>query len=162
METLIILIALLLSVIGILGCIIPAVPGPPVNLIAMLFLQWAISPFRLRELLIWTAVTILIVIIDYLLPLWTAKKFGATRQGIYGGLIGMIAGMFLTPIGMIAGLLIGSMVGDLLANRTLSQATRSATGSLLGTFLTMGLKLICSGWMCWLVFSSVISHLLKE
>ena len=159
MTTILIILALVLTLTGLLGCIIPAVPGPPLNLIAMLILQLALEPFRLRTLLIWTAITILVLVLDYLIPLWTARKFGATRQGIYGSLVGMIAGMFFTPVGMVAGLVIGSVIGDLLARQTLSQATRSAAGSLFGTLLSIGLKLACAAWMSLLVFYEVIRYL---
>lgn len=156
MDQVLIIIALLLSVAGILGSILPGIPGPPLNFIALLVLQWAIEPFRLRTLIIWTIITLIVVVMDYLLPLWTAKKFGATKSGIIGSVIGMVAGMFFTPLGMIAGLIIGSIIGDLIAQRTLTQATSAATGNFLGTFLSMGIKLICAGWMTLLVVYKTI------
>jgi len=161
LEIVLIIAALILCLLGIMGCIAPALPGPPLNFIAMLLVQWAMDAFRLRTLIIWAVITILVVMLDYLIPLWTARKFGATRQGIKGSIIGMLVGMFLTPIGMIAGLIIGSFIGDLIAQRTIAQATRSATGSLFGTFLSVGLKLICAGWMTLLVIYSVIAYALK-
>ena len=151
METILVIAALILCLAGIMGCIVPALPGPPLNFIGMLLMQWAFAPFRLRTLLIWTVVTIIVISLDYLIPIWTARKFGATRQGINGALIGMILGMFFTPVGMIGGLIIGSIAGDLLARRTLGQATRAAAGSIFGTFLTIGVKLICAGWMTLMV-----------
>jgi len=161
MDTFLIISALVLCILGIMGCVAPAVPGPPLNFIAMLLMQWAIEPFRLRTLIIWTIVTIVVVVVDYLIPIWTAHKFGATKQGIRGAIIGMLAGMFFTPIGMIAGLIIGSIIGDLMARRTLAQASRAAAGSLFGTLFTIGLKLVVAGWMTFLVVYRAGQHFLN-
>ncbi len=158
METTLIIIAVILCIAGLLGCIVPALPGPPMNFIAMLLVQWAFSPFRLRTIIAWCIITVIVVMLDYLIPVWTARKFGATRQGINGAVIGMFIGMFFTPVGMIGGLIIGSIAGDLMARRTLGQAATAAAGSIFGTLLTIGIKLICAGWMTLLVIIQVWHH----
>lgn len=141
MEITLIIIAILLSVIGIIGCIIPGMPGVPLNYIAMLLLQWAFQPYGLVTLVIFGVLTIIVSVLDYTIPIWTAKRFGATKQGIWGSIIGMILGIFFTPVGMILGTLLGAVIGDLIAGRTTPQATRSGLGSLFGTLVTVGIKL---------------------
>ena len=142
METLLIIIAFILTVIGFVGSIVPALPGPPLNYVALLLLQWAIHPFSNTFLIVTAIITLLLLLFDYLLPIWTAKKYGATRQGVWGSVIGMMLGIFLPPIGMIAGLIIGAVVGDLIAGSSVSQAATAAKGTVFGTLITIGLKLM--------------------
>jgi hypothetical protein len=147
MEYLLIVFSILFCFAGMAGCIIPGLPGPPLNFISLIFLQWAFKPFSVAFLIVWAVVVIVITILDYFLPVWTAKKFGATRSGIIGSIVGMILGVFFTPIGMIAGLIAGAIIGDLIAGRQLHKAVGSGAATAFGTLLTIGIKLIVSGTM---------------
>ncbi len=147
MDYLLILFSLLFCFAGLAGCIVPGLPGPPLNYISLIFLQWAFKPFTVTFLVVWAVVVIVITILDYMLPIWTAKKFGATRQGIIGSIAGMILGFFFTPIGMIAGLIAGAIIGDLIAGQQLHKAVGSGAATAFGTLLTIGIKLIISGIM---------------
>ena len=69
----------------------------------------------------------------------------------------MVAGMFLTPIGMILGILLGAIIGDLIAGRTTSQASKSGLATFTGTLMSIGLKLMISGTMLVLVVIEIIS-----
>ena len=155
-ETALIIIAVLLSVIGIIGCIIPGLPGVPLNFIALLLLQWAFQPYSTTTLIVFGILTVLVTVLDYMLPIWTAKKFGATKQGIWGSVIGMVVGIFFTPVGMILGTLLGAIIGDLIAGRTTSQATKAGVGSLFGTLVTMGVKLALAAVLTFSVVWEVV------
>lgn len=156
MVTALIIIAVLLCVIGIIGCIVPGLPGVPLNFIAMLLLQWAFQPYSIATLIVFGVLTVIITVLDYMIPVWTAKRFGATKLGIWGSVIGMIAGIFFTPIGMILGTLLGAIIGDLIAGRTATQATRAGLGSLFGTFATIGIKLMLAGGITFSVCYKII------
>lgn len=117
----------------------------------MLIIQYVLKPFETTTLVVFGLLTAFILVIDFMLPVWFAKRFGATKQGIWGSIIGMIAGIFFTPIGMILGLLLGAIAGDLLAGRTSGQATRSGVATFFGTFLSIGLKLGIAGVITFLV-----------
>lgn len=151
-DTILLIIALLLCIIGLAGCIVPGLPGPPLNYAGMLMVQYVQKPFETYTLIIFGILTAAILVIDYLLPVWFAKKFGATKQGIWGSIIGMFLGIFFTPVGMIFGLLIGAIIGDLLAGRTSGQATRSGLATFFGTLLSVGLKLGVAGVVSVFVF----------
>ena len=59
--------------------------------------------------------TIVITILDYVLPVWGAKRYKASNHGIWGSIIGMFIGMiFFPPWGMILGLLFGAVIGELI------------------------------------------------
>jgi len=154
--TTLIIIALLLCITGIIGCIVPGLPGVPLNFIAMLMIHWAFQPYNTVTLIIFGVLTVIVTVLDYMIPIWTAKRFGATKWGIWGSVIGMIAGIFFTPVGMILGTLLGAIIGDLIAGRTATQATRAGLGSLFGTLATMGIKLMLAGGMTFSVVYKII------
>lgn len=143
---------MLLCIIGLMGCIVPGLPGPPLNFVGLLLVQYVHKPYETYTLIIFGILTIAVLVIDYLLPVWFAKKFGATKKGIWGSIIGMFVGVFFTPVGMILGLLIGAIIGDLLAGRSAPQASRSGIAIFLGTLLSVGLKLGVSGFISVFVF----------
>lgn len=142
MEIFLSIMALLFAVLGIIGCFVPALPGPPITWLGILLVQWAVHDYSTSFIIITAVITLLVVLFDYYFPIITAKKFGATKQGIWGSIIGMMVGIIFTPVGMIAGLIIGSVIGDLIAGQSIKQAARSASGTFLGTLITIGVKLI--------------------
>ncbi|MBK6640101.1 MAG: DUF456 domain-containing protein [Bacteroidetes bacterium] len=160
MEVILFIIAILLALTGLAGCIIPGLPGPPLNFMAILLVQWAFQPFSASFLWIWAAITLVVVILDYFLPVWVSKKFGATREGIIGSIIGLIAGMIFPPIGMIAGLIIGAVLGDMIAGKSLQDAAKSGLGNAVGTLFSIGFKLIVSGMLTWYTFSRIVMYYL--
>lgn len=103
-------------------------------------------------------IVVVIVVLDYYLPIWTAKKFGATRQGIIGSIIGMLLGIFFTPIGMIGGLIAGAIIGDMIAGRSRGEAVKSGLATFFGTLVTIGVKIIVSGIMCFYLFYEIAEH----
>ncbi|HNQ12589.1 MAG TPA: DUF456 domain-containing protein [Bacteroidia bacterium] len=144
-DLLLLSIGVVLNMVGIAGCIIPGLPGPPISYLSLLIIQWQHSYFSTTLLIVLGILTMVVLMADYFIPIWTGKKFGATKQGIRGSIIGMFIGIFLTPIGMIAGLIAGSILGDLSANRTLMQAGTAGIGVLFGTLLSIGIKLMICG-----------------
>jgi uncharacterized protein YqgC (DUF456 family) len=161
MDIVLFLVALLLSIIGIIGSIIPGLPGHPLNYLALWLVQWAVQPFSMSTLILFGVLTIVVFILDYYIPILTAKKYGATKQGIAGSIIGMFVGMFFTPIGMIIGTLAGAIIGDKIAGRTHQQAAKSGFATLSGTLLSIGFKLVIAGWMTVLVVYKLIEFIKK-
>jgi uncharacterized protein len=162
MEIALIIIAVLLTLAGLAGCVLPAVPGPPLNFIALLLLQWAWHSYSVITLVVLGLLTILVLVLDYMIPVWGAKLFGATKYGIWGSIIGMLAGIFLTPIGMIGGLLLGAIIGDMVAGKRPLEALKSGAGTFLGTMAGMLVKLILSGIMTFMVFYELVKHGLNK
>lgn len=157
MDSILIILAVLLSFIGIIGSVIPGLPGHPLNYIAMLIVQWVYKPYTTTTIILFGILTVLVVVLDYFIPIWTAKKYGATKQGIIGSIIGMFIGMIFTPIGMIMGVLLGAIIGDLIAGKMTSEAIKSGAATLFGTVLSIGLKLITAV----LISSLIVYDLIK-
>ena len=158
MEIVLVIIAIVLTLVGLAGCVLPALPGPPFNFIALLLLQWAWHPFNTITLVVLGVITVIVLVLDYMIPVWGAKLFGATRYGIWGSIIGMLAGIFLTPIGMIAGLLLGAIIGDMLAGKKPLEALKSGAGTFLDTLAGMLVKLIIAGIMTFMAFYEIIKY----
>jgi uncharacterized protein YqgC (DUF456 family) len=134
MEWLLIIIGFLLNGLGILGCVVPGLPGPILSWASLLvFLLIPGADIGWLTLTFTGVIIAIITLLDYYIPILGAKKFGSTRQGMIGGTIGIVVGLFvLPPIGIIIGPLAGTIIGDLMAGKDLDAAFKSGMGALLG------------------------------
>lgn len=147
MEYFLIIVAGLLIILGILGCILPVIPGPPLSFIGILilhFTKW--GPIK-SDLLIWLGIAAAIAtILDYILPIWATKKFGGSKRGVWGATIGLAIGIFFfPPIGIIVGPFLGAFIGEYTSPVNKNNALKSAIGSFIGFLLGTGLKFAVSG-----------------
>ena len=143
-EVAVFIIGLLLNGLGILGCIIPALPGPFISWLS-LFLFFLLPEHELgTTILVVTGVFMaLVTALDYIVPVLGAKKFGSSREGVIGGMIGIVVGLFVfPPFGIILGPLVGTVIGDIIAGGTFTKALNSGVGSLLGFIVGTSIKLI--------------------
>lgn len=157
METLIITLAIIAGIIGIAGSIIPGLPGVPISWVGMLILYiWgsgvnaAGAPMSLTTLIVWGVVVVVVSVIDYVVPMYLTKVTGGSKYAERGALIGLIAGIFLTPIGMILGSFLGAFLGEMLyAKKDPEASLKAALGSFLGFILGTGIKTITAVVMMW-------------
>jgi uncharacterized protein YqgC (DUF456 family) len=133
---------------GIVGCVLPIIPGPPLAYVALLLLsiarKWqAVSPTVLIVLGVAAAA---VTVIENLMPIITSKWKGAGKAGIWGSVAGMIVGMvFFPPFGVIIGTFVGAVLGELLFSNRPDGALKAGWGVFLGTMLGIALKLAVSG-----------------
>ena len=157
METTIIALAILAGIVGIAGSILPGLPGTPVSWIGMLILYiWgngvnaAGSPMSLGTLIAWGIVVAVVSVVDYVVPMYLTRATGGSKYAEKGALIGLVAGMFLTPIGMIAGSFLGAFIAELsFAKKNAASALKAAFGSFLGFMLGTGIKTIAACLIMW-------------
>lgn len=150
------ILALVAAVFGIVGSIMPGLPGPPVSWVGMLLVFFAEkgtdNPMTLTVLIVWLVITVVVSILDYVVPVWTTRAAGGHKAASTGALIGLLAGIFLTPIGMIAGALLGAFIGELMVtDKGVFAAFKAGLGAFVGFIFGTGLKLITSGIMCYLI-----------
>lgn len=153
MDILLAIVAVVMTLIGILGAILPGLPGTLFSYGALLCAygcSWSvISP---RLLWIWAAISIVVMLLDYLLPGYMTKLFGGSRASAIGATIGLFAGLFFTPIGMIMGSFLGAVIGELIHdNSSTPRALKAGIGSFLAFITGTGLKLLTSLWMTYYV-----------
>jgi len=134
MNTLAFALALLAMVVGVIGTLLPAVPGLPLIWLAMGGFA-LVDRFR-SVTPAFLAITFVIVLLTQVCEqyarAWGARRFGAGRAGTWGAVIGAIAGLFFMPIGLVLGPFLGAMVGELLVGRAPGEALRAGWGGLVG------------------------------
>lgn len=151
MDYVLIILGILLMLGGILGSVLPMLPGPPLSFIGLLLLHFTSKyQFSTKFLVIWAIVTALIILADYLIPIWGTKKFGGSKRGVWGSIFGLLAGLFFfPPFGIIIGPFIGAVAGELTAGKDTGTALKSGFGSFIGFVISTLLKLTASGLMAW-------------
>lgn len=154
--------AFLLSLIGLIGCIVPIIPGIVMNFIALVLLSFtSYAEIGWGALAVWLVVTIVVTAADFYLPAWMTRKFGGSRAGEVGATVGVFAGMFLfPPFGIILGPFFGAVLGELTRDKqNVERALQSGLGSFLAFIVGTGLKLIVGLWMLWVVISTCYTPL---
>lgn len=146
LEIVLILSVLALSGLGIVGCIAPALPGPPISYAALLIYHFAKGGevFSITFLFVALFFVVAAAAMDYFLPIYTTKKFGGTKQGVWGGIIGLVVGLFIPPWGILFGPLLGAVIGDLVAGKQFESALKAGVGSFVGFILATSAKLAVS------------------
>tara|TARA_R110001599_G_scaffold353590_1_gene594097 strand:+ start:8582 stop:9058 length:477 start_codon:yes stop_codon:yes gene_type:complete len=144
MDILLIVLGIVFMLVGIAGCVLPILPGPPISFLGLLFLHFT-ERTDIPEDTLWTLalITVAVTVLDYIVPIYGTKRFGGTKRGVWGSTIGLIIGMFFfPPFGIIIGPLLGAFVGEMSAGQDTNKAMRSALGSFLGFLAGTLLKFI--------------------
>ncbi|MBW6492753.1 MAG: DUF456 domain-containing protein [Lentimicrobium sp.] len=158
MEWVWLTLGVILTIAGIVGCIIPLIPGPPLSYAALLIAHFTLNePFTQKFLIVWLALTVAVTLLDYYVPIWGTQKFGGSKSGIWGSTIGLIIGLFFfPPFGMILGPFIGAIAGELLSGKDMQNAFRSGLGSFMGFIAGTVMKLAVSIIMGFYFFKAII------
>lgn len=158
MDWIWITLGVILTIAGIVGCILPFIPGPPLSYTALLsMLAVNENTFTAQFLGIWLVITIAVTLLDYYVPIWGTKKFGGSRNGVWGATIGLITGIFFfPPFGLIAGPFLGAFIGELISGKDTQAALRSGFGSFIGFVAGTVMKLAVSVIMAFYFFRAII------
>lgn len=142
MTYVLIIVAIILSLVGLVGAIVPGIAGPPFSFLGLLILSFVHGiHFSTGFLVVMGIIGAVVFLLDYVVPIWGTKKLGGTKAGVRGSTIGLILGLLITivfPIGFIAILLgpfLGAYIGEKTNGTEDKNAWRSAFGSFVG-FLT--------------------------
>lgn len=146
---------------GLVGCVLPVLPGHLIILIGVIAHRLMSGPEESG--LKWWSFLILVVLMavsqafEMVSGAAGAKWFGGTRWGVIGALVGSIAGLFFLPIGLLAGPLAGAVVFEMaFAKKETKPAMVSGVGSVVGTVAGMGFKIVIGvamiGWFLLDVF----------
>jgi hypothetical protein len=150
MMVAIIILGLILAVSGLVGCILPIIPGPPLSFIALIILSYAKNwePFSATFLIIMGGLTVLVAILDYVIPAAGAKKYGASKFSVFCSIIGMMIGLFaFPPFGLFIGGFVGAVGGELYVGKAGEDALRAGLGVFVGNLVSIGLKMGLCGVM---------------
>jgi uncharacterized protein len=139
------LVTLVLFAVGLIGSVLPAVPGATIILAAAVIHRIMLGP---EKSLGWGAIAVLGLLtlatygLDILAGYFGAKYFGATKWGTFGAIIGAIVGLFFGIVGLFIGPVIGAIAGEFFAGKRMIDAGRAGWGSLLGNLGGMIGKLV--------------------
>jgi uncharacterized protein YqgC (DUF456 family) len=142
-PTLFYVLAAALVGIGLIGTVLPALPGLPLVFAGMLLAAWA-GDFQ--QISVWVIVLLgLLTLVSFAIDFWAtahgARRVGASRKAIIGAVLGTFAGLLFMPIGLFVGPFLGALVGELLHGRELHQAAKVGFGTWMGIVLAVVLKL---------------------
>lgn len=137
-------LAVIVMLAGILGTVVPFLPGLPMIWAAML-IYGIIEGFASIDavfLVVTLAVVIATEVADYFARAWGARRFGASKAGAVGAVAGSIIGLFFLPLGLILGPFLGVFIAELMAGRSTTESIRAGWGGLIGTLGSMAVKLV--------------------
>jgi uncharacterized protein len=137
MTILAVVIFIVTFLVALAGIILPVLPGVPIVAAGTLVAAWLVGfqEFGITPLVIVGVLTALSIALDYIAGAVGAQKYGASRSGIWGSIIGSLVGLFFfPPFGFLIGALAGAVVAEMLIGRKLEEAVRSGFGVLVGTF----------------------------
>ena len=159
-SSLVALLALTMTVVGLVGTILPVLPGLIISFCGVLIYKYGgggdISMFYIVLFGILTAIS---AVLNYVIPLKTTKKYGGSRYGSIGGFIGTIVGIFFIPIpfGFLVGMFAGVFIGELMHDRNDRKKAFNATkGALIGFIYGTGFNFLVGLAMFLVVLIDII------
>ena len=143
MDTIYIIIAFIFAMVGIIGSVVPVLPGPPLSFVALLLLYFCNSgEVSVALLVVMGVLMAIITIFDYVAPAWMTKLKDGSKSASNGALLGLVIGLFMGPWGVIVGPFLGAFIGELMASSSKDKAFNVALMSFYAFLLTSGVKLI--------------------
>jgi hypothetical protein len=152
LETIGIIIGALLILLGLAGCVLPVLPGPPLSFVGLLLLALInhfLPPLTPTLIIVMAIITLAVTVAEYILPLVSAKRYGASKWGIWGSVLGMAIGIFFSPFGMLLGAFIGAVAVEWLVQKEKGRAIKAGWGVFIGSLVGTALKLGASGMMAY-------------
>ena len=157
--SILLIIAIILAVLGIVGSVVPALPGPPLSWAGLLLVYIDKGPGAVSTtgLVVWAVVVAAVTVIDYLVPAAMTRAAGGHKAASVGAVIGLFAGIFLTPVGMIGGSFLGAFLGELIVeDKGVWDSFKASLGAFAGFMAGTLAKLVLSGIMLWKIIAAII------
>lgn len=154
-STIALIIAFILFLIGLVGTLLPVMPGVALIWSGMLVygLITGFEAFGWTFLLGQALIALAVLGIDYFLTAMGSKYFGGSKAALWGAAGGLLVGIFFFPVGLLIGPFIGATLADLIARKNSSQAVKSGLGASIGFWTALPLKLIMEIVMItWFIF----------
>ena len=134
LDIILIILGVLCLMTGLMGCVLPFLPGPPVAYLGLIFLHFTDKvQYSTTQLIVWLLIVVVIQILDYFTPMLGSKYSGGSKWGNWGCIIGTLVGLLFLPWGVIFGPFLGAVIG----------------GSLIGFMLGTLLKFVVCGYFCY-------------
>ena len=161
MDVLLSILAILFGVVGCIGCVVPVLPGVMLAYAGYACLYFcSYSDMSVAWLVVFGVLTLIVSVLDYILPSYMTKKFGGSKAGERGSMAGVLGGFFFGPIGIIVGPFLGAVVAELIYDSSNKErAFKSGLGSFLSFFVGTGIKLTLSLWLTIVIFVDIFRNI---
>lgn len=158
MDIFLIIAGIICLLVGLAGCFLPVLPGPPLSYLGLLLLHWTEQvEFSTTQLLLWLLLVVLVQVLDYFSPMLGTKYTGGSKWGNRGCMIGTIAGMFIfPPWGIVIGPFLGAVVGELMSGKQSINAIQAGLGAFLGFLFSVVLKVSVCGYFLYCFATALI------
>lgn len=154
-EIIAITIASLIFLIGLVGTLLPILPGAPLIIIGMLVYGFiaGFGDLSFTFFLVQVLLALTVIGVDYLFTAMGSRYFGGSKAAPWGAAVGLLIGLFFFPIGLLLGPFLGAVLADLLFKRRTDQAIKSGIGASLGFWGALPIKLVLEAIMItWFIF----------
>ncbi len=161
MDILIDILAVICGLVGIIGTIIPVLPGPVASYLGMGILYIWGSGVRdditMTVMIIWLVITIAVSVFDFIVPAYFTKKHGGSKSSSRAAIICMIlASPLFPPIGMIIASFLGALFAEIvIEGKERKVAIKAAFGSFIGFLVGTGIKLIATVIMMYYIIIGI-------
>ena len=144
MSVILCIVAGVLLLVGFLGTFVPVLPGAPLawaGLLAAYFSEY--TDISILCLIITAVIAVIVSVVDNIFPVAMTKKFGGSKYATTGATVGLIAGFFTGPWGIILGPFFGALIGEWINKEGRQEGVfKAAFGAFMGFLLGTGLKMI--------------------
>jgi hypothetical protein len=159
MNILVTILSILLILTGLVGIIIPILPGSPFILLGLVIFGLFTGKIAISTLIFLGILILTLSIVNYLIGIFEIKKLGATSYGIWGGVIGIIIGLVFSPFGLISIFIcpiLGTIIGEVIGGKKLLASTKISLGHLIGYFISIILEFTLASYMIYIFIISLI------
>ena len=157
-DTFFIIIAVICGIVGIIGSVVPGLPGPPISWLGLMLMYFFGGTNRVGDsmsikfLLLWLGITVVVSILDYIVPARFTRLTGGSKYAGRGAIIGLLVGLFFSGVGILVGILAGAFIAEMVfAGKEVWPSAKAAFGAFLGFIAGTGLKLITTGFMMYYI-----------
>ena len=110
------------------------------------------DPMTTKLLIVWLVITVVVSVLDYVIPAYFTRMTGGSKAAARGAIVGLFVGLFVPPIGIIVGTLLGAFLADFfIEDKGVWASFKSSIGAFLGFIGGTGVKLIASGFMMYYI-----------
>jgi len=146
MDLALYVLAALLMIGGVVGNILPALPGIPM-IFGGIWLAAAVNEYQrvgTGWLLVIGALGAFGVLVDFMAGVLGAKRVGASKAALWGASAGTVIGMFFGLLGLVFGPFIGALAGELSSGKSVLRSAHVGIGTWLGLLFGTLVKLVIS------------------
>lgn len=148
MDIFLIILAVVCLLMGLAGCFLPILPGPPLSYLGLLLLHWTEQVHvSTTQLFLCFLLVVVAQILDYISPMLGTKYTGGSKWGNRGCMIGTVIGLFVfPPWGILIGPFIGAVVGELMSGKQSKEAFQAGLGAFWGFLFSVVVKVSVCGY----------------